>query len=163
MKYKDNGQFKPIYVKALDSMPVGTEVDFDGQASDIPVGWEQVENEVVLYNNVNGTTGNVSLNDSIANYSRFKIYGFYNDGSHNAVDFIKEFLVTSRNAFDLSGIFYDGTSSSYMACETATISGTSITRGTQHVLRLSSTPSRDVQNIIYITKIIGFIDQGGNA
>lgn len=43
MKYKDNGQWKEIYVKALDSMPVGTEVDFDGQASDIPVGWEQVD------------------------------------------------------------------------------------------------------------------------
>lgn len=26
-----------------ESLPVGTEVDFDGQASDIPVGWEEVE------------------------------------------------------------------------------------------------------------------------
>ena len=43
MKYKDNGQWKEIYVKALDSMPVGTEVDFDGQTSDIPVGWERVQ------------------------------------------------------------------------------------------------------------------------
>jgi len=49
MKYKENGQFKPIYVKALDSMPVGTKVDFDGQASDIPVGWEQVEDKGEVY------------------------------------------------------------------------------------------------------------------
>ena len=34
------GQFETVYVKALDSMPVGTIVDYDGQASDIPTGWE---------------------------------------------------------------------------------------------------------------------------
>ena len=50
MKYKDNGQWKEIYIKALDSMPVGTEVDFDGQASDIPVGWEQVDDPSVYSN-----------------------------------------------------------------------------------------------------------------
>ena len=48
MKYKENGQFKPIYVKALDSMPVGTEVDFDGQVADIPTGWEQVEGNNII-------------------------------------------------------------------------------------------------------------------
>ena len=28
-----------------ETLPVGTEVDFDGQASDIPVGWEQVDEQ----------------------------------------------------------------------------------------------------------------------
>lgn len=38
------GNLERVYVKALDSMPVGTEVDFDGQTSNIPVGWEEVTN-----------------------------------------------------------------------------------------------------------------------
>lgn len=40
VKDPNTGQFKEIYVKALDSLPVGTIVDYDGQASDIPTGWE---------------------------------------------------------------------------------------------------------------------------
>lgn len=40
VRVKDDGQFKEIYVKALDSMPVGTIVEYIGQASDIPTGWE---------------------------------------------------------------------------------------------------------------------------
>ena len=32
-----------------ESLPVGTEVDFDGTASNIPVGWEQVEDEGEVY------------------------------------------------------------------------------------------------------------------
>lgn len=36
----NTGTYDTIYVKALDSMPVGTIVGFDGQASDIPTGWE---------------------------------------------------------------------------------------------------------------------------
>lgn len=34
------GNLETVYVKALDSLPVGTIVDYDGQASDIPTGWE---------------------------------------------------------------------------------------------------------------------------
>ena len=41
-KDKTTGQFKKVYVKALDSMPVGSELDFDGNSADIPVGWEEV-------------------------------------------------------------------------------------------------------------------------
>ncbi len=40
----NTGNLEKVYVKALDSMPVGAEIDFDGQSSDIPVGWEQVAN-----------------------------------------------------------------------------------------------------------------------
>lgn len=57
MKYKDNGQWKEIYVKALDSMPVGTEIDFDGQASDIPVGWEQVDDKGEIYSTTDTKIG----------------------------------------------------------------------------------------------------------
>lgn len=36
------GNLEKVYVKALDSMPVGAEIDFDGQTIDIPVGWEEI-------------------------------------------------------------------------------------------------------------------------
>ena len=41
MKYNDNGEYKDIYVKAFDTLPVGTEVDYDG--STVPDGWEEVD------------------------------------------------------------------------------------------------------------------------
>lgn len=37
------GNLETVYVKALDSLPVGSEIDFIGSSSDIPVGWEQVD------------------------------------------------------------------------------------------------------------------------
>lgn len=42
MKYRANASdtWHKIKIKALDGMPVGTIVDYDGQASDIPTGWE---------------------------------------------------------------------------------------------------------------------------
>ena len=42
---KQTGQLEKVYVKALDSMPVGTVVEFNGQASDIPSGWEEISGE----------------------------------------------------------------------------------------------------------------------
>ena len=44
MKYNDNGEYKDIYVKSLDTLPVGTEVDFDG--NEVPSGWTEVEDVV---------------------------------------------------------------------------------------------------------------------
>lgn len=43
VKNPSTGNFEEVYVKALDSLPVGAEIDFTGSASDIPVGWEQVD------------------------------------------------------------------------------------------------------------------------
>lgn len=40
MKYNDNGTVKEIKVKSFDTLPVGTEVDYDG--SIVPSGWTEV-------------------------------------------------------------------------------------------------------------------------
>ena len=40
MKYNDNGEYKDIYIKTFDTLPVGTEVDYDGQT--VPSGWSEV-------------------------------------------------------------------------------------------------------------------------
>ena len=46
MKYRDpeTGEFKELYVKAADTLPVGTEVDYDGD--EVPAGWEEVEDHI---------------------------------------------------------------------------------------------------------------------
>lgn len=62
MKYNDNGVFKDIYVKASDTLPVGAEVEFDGE--NIPGGYEVSINPnlfdgttIVSGKGLNGTTG----------------------------------------------------------------------------------------------------------
>lgn len=44
MKYNNNGEWKDIIVKATDTLPIGTEVDYNG--TDVPDGWEEVEDTV---------------------------------------------------------------------------------------------------------------------
>lgn len=41
MKYNDNGEYKDIYIKTFDTLPVGAEVDFTG--NEVPAGWTQVD------------------------------------------------------------------------------------------------------------------------
>ena len=41
MKYNDNGEYKDIYVKSFDTLPIGTEVDYDGNT--VPDGWTEVD------------------------------------------------------------------------------------------------------------------------
>ena len=53
----NTGNLESVYVKALDSMPVGAEISFDGQVSDIPVGWEQVEDI-----DITSLTGGATIN-----------------------------------------------------------------------------------------------------
>ena len=55
----NTGQFEEVYVKALDSLPVGTEIDFDGAVSDIPTGWEQVD----VYSTTEVKTGDTWINN----------------------------------------------------------------------------------------------------
>lgn len=45
MKFRDpeTGEFKELYTKAADTLPVGTEVDYDGD--EVPAGWEEMYDE----------------------------------------------------------------------------------------------------------------------
>ena len=70
MKYNDNGTYKDIYVKAFDTLPIGTEVDYDGNS--VPTGWTQVntliwENE---YPTSSFSNQDIALGDT---YSKVKI------------------------------------------------------------------------------------------
>ena len=48
MKYNDNGVAKDIYVKASDTLPVGSIVEIPDNMS-IPDGWEEVEDDSNTY------------------------------------------------------------------------------------------------------------------
>lgn len=41
MKYNDNGTYRDLYIKSFDTVPIGTEVDFNG--TNIPDGWTEIE------------------------------------------------------------------------------------------------------------------------
>lgn len=42
MKYRDeDGNFQEVYFKATDTLPIGTEVDYDGE--EVPFGWEEID------------------------------------------------------------------------------------------------------------------------
>lgn len=49
MKYNDNGEYKDIYVKTFDTLPVGTEVDYDGET--VPDGWSEITEGYTLLDN----------------------------------------------------------------------------------------------------------------
>lgn len=79
--YKDSttGQMKPIGVKVEDTLPVGTEVDYDGQ--DIPEGWEEVDdpNEYSTTETVVGTWLGKPLYRKVVEYANTTTIG--NDSS----------------------------------------------------------------------------------
>lgn len=102
MKYNDNGEYKDIYVKAFDTLPIGTEVDFDGNT--VPTGWTQVntliwENE---YPTNNFSSQDINLGDT---YSRVKIvfkrksdedYGYISGDIYNDNFFIGTMGIASN-------------------------------------------------------------------
>lgn len=76
MKYNDNGTYKDIYAKAFDTLPVGAEVDYDGQT--VPDGWTQIDdNPKVLWQNSDVTQSfsaqDITLSDNISNYRYYEI------------------------------------------------------------------------------------------
>lgn len=78
MKAKDKttGQFKKVYVKALDGMPVGSEIDYSGNISDIPTGWEQIDDP-----NVYSTTQEIDTGKTLDGK---KIYRSYISFTHSS-------------------------------------------------------------------------------
>ena len=71
------GNLEEVYVKALDSLPVGTEVDFNGSTSDIPAGWEQVESPT------NAITARLtsSYTTTTSNYEKLPLVSYLKIGS----------------------------------------------------------------------------------
>ena len=72
MKYNDNGEWKDIIVKATDTLPIGTEVDYNG--TNVPDGWEEVEDTVTKTLKAVYPIGSIYINTTSANPK--DIFGF---------------------------------------------------------------------------------------
>lgn len=60
MKYNDNGTYKDIYIKTFDTLPVGTEVDYDGET--VPDGWSVISENYTLTNTPAHSAGTNTIN-----------------------------------------------------------------------------------------------------
>ena len=102
IKYKDNGEYKDIVVKVGDTLPIGTEVDYEG--AEVPNGWEEVDDpneystteqvigkwidgkplyrKVVSMGTLPSSQGVIASTDTYTNVKR--LYG-YAYGSNNVV------------------------------------------------------------------------------
>lgn len=72
MKYNNNGEWKDIIVKATDTLPIGTEVDYNG--TDVPDGWEEVEDTVTKTLKAVYPIGSIYINTTSVNPK--DIFGF---------------------------------------------------------------------------------------
>lgn len=147
MKYNDNGEYKDIYIKSFDTLPVGSEVDFDGDS--VPSGWEEVNN--VLYYNANGSNSTITLSDSASNYDYLEI--FYKD-SDNQYNSVKVFSPNNKKVFLTSSTIYNN--KIYYKMKVVGISNTSITNNSTSQMTCDTSGNTiTTDNFIYICKVIG--------
>lgn len=118
---------------------------------------------VSLYNNTSGTTGNVTLSETSANFNEIEIlYTLTNtDGNGTAFETFKSVNIPSPNGkkVNLEGItFHTSAGVVQLGWVTLTISGTSISRGTEGFMNLvqGQTPTRSTQTKIKIYRIQGY-------
>ena len=118
---------------------------------------------VSLYNNTSGTTGNVTLGETSANFNEIEIlYTLTNtDGNGSAFESFKSVKVPTPNGkkVNLEGItFHASAGIVQLGWVTLTISGTSISRGTEGFMNLvqGQTPTRSTQTKIKIYRVLGY-------
>lgn len=96
MKYNDNGEWKDIIVKATDTLPIGTEVDYNG--TDVPDGWEEVEDTVTKTLKAVYPIGSIYINTTSANPR--DIFGF---GTWEKIDDVFLFGTSDANQLGNTG------------------------------------------------------------
>lgn len=92
MKYNDNGEYKDIYVKSFDTLPVGAIVEFDGQT--IPDGWTDIGN-----NKIQKTSQYIEGGSSLSNEY----------GTSDSNGYTQEYINTNFNAITEKGSNSNGT------------------------------------------------------
>lgn len=102
-----------------DTLPIGAMVEYNGTT--VPQGYEKVEDKVVtLYENADGTTGNVSLSKSITNYDYLDIV--YGDNTRKMV----QRIATNSTIFNLSRQIVDNSKNVFYRNTQYTLSSNSI-------------------------------------
>ena len=145
------GTLDTVYVKALDSMPVGTEVDFVGNVADVPAGWEQVD--YTLFESSSGASSGITLSDSIANYNAVEI--FYHS-SDNVYGNTGKIYSPSGRAISLVAPFNIDTTI-YNKQARISITGTTATISDQRETAMSGGGvTVNSGTYFYINKIVGY-------
>ena len=102
-----------------DTLPIGAIVEYNGTI--VPQGYEKVEDKVVtLYENADGTTGNVSLSKSITNYDYLDIV--YGDSTRKMV----QRIATNSTIFNLSRQIIDNSKNVFYRNTQYTLTSNSI-------------------------------------
>lgn len=120
--------------------------------------WTEVggSSAVSLYDNPSGSKTNITMSDSSANYSYLEV--FFTVDTSNSCESVKIYNPNGKVLNLLSS--YDNGTYLYHWTENASISGDTITRGTQARWRIAtsgnSTRTTGSQVSIYITKIVGY-------
>lgn len=97
MKYNDNGIPTDLYIKTFDTLPVGTEVNFDGSV--VPDGWSEVQD----YSTSEIDTGKVWI-DGKKIYRRCADISAITSSNSNIVD-VSSWNI--QNIISLSGFIKD--------------------------------------------------------
>ena len=106
---------------------------------------------VTLFNNAGGSSSNITLSDSSANYQYLEIFYKDNDGHFSSV---KVNEPDGKQFFMIAGTYYNN--AMYFLIKNASISGNAITNAGTGKLVAGSTNTVTTDNNIYITKVIGF-------
>ena len=102
-----------------DTLPIGAIVEYNGTT--VPQGYEKVEDKIVtLYENADGTTGNVSLSKSITNYDYLDIV--YGDNTRKMV----QRIATNSTIFNLSRQIVDNSKNVFYRNTQYTLTSNSI-------------------------------------
>lgn len=105
----------------------------------------------VLYEDANGTTGNIELKDDISKYSYIEIYFMDNNGRHNSTKIDSP----NNKVALLLGAYIDG-NALYMRVNQIRIAGTSIIKEVYGQFNVEFTDLQDASANFYIKKVIGY-------
>lgn len=113
--------------------------------------------EYELYNSTTGgTTGDVTLSDSSANYDYMEIYFRSNDGTDN-VGSQKVYQPNGKTTYLLYWFLFDGgTNNTYAKIKKVNISGTSISVASYAEINITNGTTASANDGIYITRVVGY-------
>lgn len=113
---------------------------------------------VVLYENANGSNGNITLNDNVSNYDTLEIYYTDNNKGLTSSARVKDFnnkdilLYFFNNYKNANGLYQ------YVYCKKIKASGNQLTITLETYMQINNTNIYALReaDYIYITKVLGY-------